>query len=56
MFNSNNAKKIIDNSDCKDGVEILTLNSMQTINKDKIEKSSYIKIMYDNLTELKKVM
>lgn len=54
--NSNNAKKIIDNSECKEGVEILTLNSMQAINKDKIEKESYIKIMYDNLHKLEKVI
>ena len=50
------AKQIINNSDCKEGVELLTLNSIQTVDRDKIGEKSYIEIMRNNLQALKKVV
>lgn len=51
-----NGARILSSSDCKDGVEILTLNSLQSIRKDKIATSSYIEIMKENLENLRKAI
>lgn len=51
-----NAKRIVGSSDCKGGVEILTLNSIQSIKRDMIETTTYIDIMKDNLEVLRKAI
>lgn len=44
------------NKDCKDGLEILVINSCQSVNFASIDKTSYLEIMAENLTNLKKVL
>ena len=50
------ANNILSNHNCKQGVEILTLNSCQSININNIENISYLQIMEDNLENLKKAV
>lgn len=50
------ATSCMTSKDCKDGLEILVVNSCQSINFASIDKTSYLEIMTENLTNLKKVL
>jgi len=50
------AQSCLNNSNCKKGVEILVINSCQSIIKGNLENSSYIEIMQNNLINLKKAL
>lgn len=54
--NSKTANNILNDHNCKKGVEILTLNSCQSININNIDNISYLQIMEDNLEKLKKAV
>lgn len=50
------AERCLNNSNCKKDVEILVINSCQSITKTNLESSSYLKIMENNLINLKKAL
>lgn len=50
------ANRIINNDFCKEGIEILVFDSCQTVNIRQLENTSYIDIMNNNLTILKKAV
>lgn len=52
----NLANSIINNSKCKEGVEILVLNSCQSVTRNEAKHLTLIKILEDNLEVLKKVL
>lgn len=46
----------LNNSDCKEGLSILTINSCQSINFSALDSTSYLNIMAKNLENLKKAL
>jgi len=54
--NSSIAEKIINDASTKSGVEILTINSCQSVASHDIESLSYIKIMKENLEVFKRAL
>lgn len=54
--NGNIANQVLTHEDCREGVEMLTLNSMQSVSKKQLTSTSILKIFENNYNELYKAL